>query len=215
MKLVFPVVFGIWCFLVLFVCVCVLLILLFSLFFRVHLHVCVTSEVSLWWDSHVFKPLNPVRHSFSGGSLGGQAGKGIQGFQGCPGLYFLFTGPCYPPLVARGTTSGLAGSVGLAWALSEPPRSRYTISARCMFVPIKTKTSGRGGCLPNWSTSEMITPTDTTAASASARKWMIFPFPWQREASPQTHPLPCRTFMPINGTGWVEEQKGWGWREQA
>lgn len=53
----------------------------------------------------------------------------------------------------------------------------------------------------------MITPTDTTAASASARKWMIFPSMTERSQSSGLTPLPCRTFMPINGTGWVEERR--------
>lgn len=84
-----------------------------------------------------------------------------------------------------------------------------------MFVTIKTKSSGRGGSLPDWSTSEMITSTDSTAVSSSARKWVIFPLTMTERSHPQTNPLPCRTFMPTNGMGWVEGQKGRGWWEQA
>lgn len=121
-------------------------------------------------------------------------------FLGCSSLYFS-QGPS--------TTSGLAVSVGLTWALSEPPLCRCTISARCMFVPIKTETSGRGAGLPDWSTSEIITSTDNTAALSNTRKWVIFLRPWQREASPQIVSLPCRNFQPTNGeVGWEGRGEG-------
>lgn len=100
----------------------------------------------------------------------GRQGREIQGFRVAPAYTFFSLG-LVTSLVARGTTSGLAGSVGLALEPSLSLHGRYTISARVYAsVPIKTKKpQGKEAAFPTDQPPEMITPTDTTAASTSAQ----------------------------------------------